>query len=215
MMTESAEYIRHLLIKYLNAELSDHELAEFEEWKNGSYRNKELVNIIDSADDVAERLAAFYSYDNDRIADILEAQFSAISLKQPGNVPFSKRAHRIHFLKTAWFRYAAAVLIILGISVFTFLNINNKSGLVQTPKVNTEILQPGADKAILTLSDGRQVVLNDSSNQLIEDGKISINKNNGILTYKTALTSTSEALAKEVFNTMNIPRGRSVPACLT
>ncbi|MBO9571917.1 MAG: FecR family protein, partial [Chitinophagaceae bacterium] len=39
------------------------------------------------------------------------------------------------------------------------------------------------------------------------EGSISIKIGNGFLTYNTALTSTSGALAKEVFNTMTTPRG--------
>ncbi len=47
----------------------------------------------------------------------------------------SKHRHRVHFLKTAWFRYAAAVfLLIIGISVllyFSCLSIEKRDGYCQ------------------------------------------------------------------------------------
>ncbi len=62
---------------------------------------------------------------------------------------------------------------------------------------------PGENKAILKLSDGTSIALNDSASQIITDQGISINKTNGVLTYNAALSSQS----RTVYNTMITPKG--------
>ncbi len=71
-------------------------------------------------------------------------------------------------------------------------------------KNNIDQIQSGTNKAILTLSDGSEIVLNDSTHELIVDGRISINKEQGILNYNTATTSETAVMR---YNTMKTPRG--------
>ena len=52
-----------------------------------------------------------YAYDDIRQKAMLEA----ILAKHPAiNERLVKTTHRIHFLKTAWFRYAAAIILLAG-----------------------------------------------------------------------------------------------------
>jgi transmembrane sensor len=128
-------------------------------------------------------------------SDMMQAIFSAEQSK-PSVI------HRVHFLRLSWFRYAAAILIVLGIGSYVFLS--KKSA--QKPVIVAEQNKlPGSDKAILTLSDGRQVILDNSNKENIADGSVTIEKANGVLIYNTA--STAAASANEVFNTMSTPRG--------
>ncbi|MBL7735372.1 MAG: FecR family protein [Chitinophagaceae bacterium] len=106
---------------------------------------------------------------------------------------------RMHFIRTAWFRYAAAILIIAGAGVFLVMNNHTEdqdttlSGIVAPD----EIL-PGGNKAVLTLSDGRKIELKEGA-EMLKDGGVSINKNNGELIYnKTNILA---------YNMMSTPRG--------
>lgn len=111
--------------------------------------------------------------------------------------------HRIHFLRTAWFRYAAAVILLLGIGWGAYLLNTEKSSDRQAkttvePTIQPEIM-PGSDKAILTLSNGKRVVLNQAGSEIITDGELTINNENGELTY-----GKSDIV---VYNTMSTPNG--------
>ncbi len=175
---------------------------------NAEERNnlQKLLNSVAKSDTVDIITEALFRLENPNekdeqfIANLTESIFSLQSNSQA--IQIQKPVHRIHFIRTAWFRYAAAILIVLGISVFFFLN--RRSDSVQTPGAVTEIIQPGTDKATLTLSDGRQVILSDSANQLIADGKISINKEKGVLSYNPVLTSDKSTAG---YNIMSTPRG--------
>ncbi len=60
---------------------------------------------------------------------------------------------------------------------------------------------PGSDQAILTLSNGQQVVLNSRSEKLIKDGNLSIENNNGQLLYNHSNVA--------AINTMTTPKEAS------
>lgn len=137
--------------------------------------------------------------DQDFMADELEAVLAIDKLRaaKPTIV------HRVHFLKTAWFRYAAAVLVLIGAGTWLFLEQNSVKKMPVNISAAAEI-KPGSNTAILILSDGSEVVLNDSAIQTITDKNISIDKRNGILVYNTVLTSENSAVS---YNTMRTPRG--------
>ena len=109
--------------------------------------------------------------------------------------------HRIHFLKTAWFRYAAAAILVIGVAAYlrnTQEKKNAETAQSNPVPVQNDVL-PGSDKAILTLSNGQKVMLDSTAQQTITDGKLSINNKNGMLTYgKSAIV---------VYNTISTPKG--------
>jgi transmembrane sensor len=94
-------------------------------------------------------------------------------------------AHRVHFLKTAWFRYAAAIIILFGIGAYLWNTLqNNKPLITQTQPVPVKNdLPPGNNRAILTLSNGEKIELNNSATETIKDGNLSIKNNSGQLIY--------------------------------
>lgn len=118
-------------------------------------------------------------------------------------IPF-QRSHRIHFLKTTWFKYAAAITIIFGMAAYLWSIQKDRLSLVQTVQsvpVNNDVL-PGSDKAILTLSNGEKLELKPTIHQIITDGKLAINNKNGKLIYsKTDIV---------VYNTMATPKGVNI-----
>ncbi len=115
----------------------------------------------------------------------------------------SSPVHRVHFLKTAWFRYAAAIaILIIGITVYyTFSHTpqpENKVANTTPPSVSNDVM-PGSDRAVLTLSNGQQVVLDSTTSATIEDGKLSIENHQGRLSYNDAHVY--------ALNTMTTPKG--------
>lgn len=154
----------------------------------------------------------------------LEAKLPAIlgpSSKNARNVPnqvdavqppleqkndYNRPAHRFQFLKTAWFKYAAAILITLGSVAYLWINTRDGKALATTNGKNrsqTDV-SPGGDKAILTLADGSKIVLDSAANgDLAQQGNAQVVKlSNGQIVYN--LKGSSD---KVVWNTMTTPAG--------
>jgi hypothetical protein len=122
-------------------------------------------------------------------------------------VPFGDNIQRdkkskIRWLAASWLRYAAVVVLLTGGALFYY---NNKENAPAQPVIQrvpvqakTDVL-PGSNKAMLTLSNGKTVALDESGRQVITDGEIAIQNNNGSLAY-----SKSDIVA---YNTMTTPRG--------
>jgi transmembrane sensor len=179
--------------RYLSDTLTEQELQLFYLILLNPDRDREIDDTLQYA---ADNLPTGYiaSMNAEKAKIIIDQIFE----KQP----FLPTVHRVHFLRTAWFRYVAAIVIIFGIGSYVFFS---KKSIDKPIIVAEQNKQPGSDKATLTLSDGRQIILNNSSKENIADGIVSIEKTNGILTYNTA--STAEASSNEVYNTMTTPRG--------
>lgn len=114
--------------------------------------------------------------------------------------------HRVRFLRTGFFRYAAAVVIVLGIGAYLWIsNKQNDAVLADSNKQVKTDIEPGRDGAILTLADGSQVILDSLGNGVIatQNGSRLMLKN-GLLAYNPSGKASGEVL----YNTMTTPKGR-------
>jgi transmembrane sensor len=112
-----------------------------------------------------------------------------------------------------FWRYAAAVLLV-GLSSYGLYLYYRPA---QPPVLAVEKVQPkpapdiapGGDKAILTLSDGAQVVLNDAGKGLVaQQGKTALRKQaDGQLEYITDASAEKSAEEEIGYNTVTTPRG--------
>lgn len=92
----------------------------------------------------------------------------------------------------AWFQYRTA-------------GTRTEKRIVQVKEFEKNDVLPGGDKAVLTLDDGSQVVLDNSKNgTLSEEGDTKVVKpENGQLVYEAAKV----AVAKPMYNTLSTPKG--------
>jgi ferric-dicitrate binding protein FerR (iron transport regulator) len=119
--------------------------------------------------------------------------------------------HRVHFLKRAWWKYAAAV-IITAIGTAYLWNIQTKEKpSVATTTSNPVPVQndalPGGNKATLTLADGKKIILDSAAKgEIAQQGNTRVQKtSDGLLLYDqgSAASNTSAVL----LNTLVTPRG--------
>jgi ferric-dicitrate binding protein FerR (iron transport regulator) len=96
---------------------------------------------------------------------------------------------------------AAAAVVILAITAGWWLMQKEKPA----PQiVDNKIIEPGSNGAILTLADGRKLVLDSIKNGVIAmQGNTSVHINNGQLVYDAAASAGDIS-----YNTMTTPRGR-------
>lgn len=108
-------------------------------------------------------------------------------------------AHRIHFLRSAWFRYAVAIILLFGVGAYFYFTPGSESIVttVQQVPVSNDVA-PGSNKAVLTLSDGSKVELNAQTTN-IQDASAIIENTQGKLQYQQT--------QRAVWNTMTTPRG--------
>lgn len=116
--------------------------------------------------------------------------------------------------KIAWLRYAVAIMLVLGIFIFwNNRNISNRaqSSLAEEKELDVDV-NPGKEGAILTLADGKKIVLDSMGNGVIaaQNGS-EIRLKNGQLSY--AITGAIEM--ESVFNTIATPKGRQFQIILS
>ena len=117
--------------------------------------------------------------------------------------------HRVHFLRTAWFRYAAAIILLAGAGVMGWYLLHTPKQEVATITPATpKDIAPGGNKAILTLADGSVIDLDKTGNGTIaKEGKTIVNKKeDGQIEYQGAHSplAIDHSLA---FNTLKTPKG--------
>lgn len=109
--------------------------------------------------------------------------------------------------KRKWLYAAAAAVFVMAFAGWYF--VSDVSVTLPVKEVvscsSKKELVPGSDKAVLTLGDGRQIVLDDTSEgTLTEQGDAKVIKlDHGQLSYNTS----GDESEKPVFNTISTPRG--------
>ncbi|SEW35234.1 FecR family protein [Chitinophaga arvensicola] len=195
-MTENNHHIAGLIGKYLDDSLNDEERIALEEWVNASGNNRDLFAAITDRQQLRANVKRFYAYDTDRISRKISAQIPEFGM------PSAPQVHRIHFLrKWGW---AAAAAFLIGGSVSLWMKHNKKTqpAIVASQTMN---IAPGSQGAILTLADGREVVLDSMASGVVaHQSGTSVVLSNGNLVYDGAGENTAEIQ----YNKMTTPKGR-------
>ncbi len=97
---------------------------------------------------------------------VSENEVTSVSESETSFVP----ARKMRFLRVSWFKYAAAVLIVLLAAVAYLWNSNKPfpaSSTEALAKVDKNDVGSGGNKATLTLADGSVVILDSAANGAI------------------------------------------------
>ena len=178
--------INELAFKWMKGIISPEERIEFMEWYNRS-DDGSAINIPGeiSADELTHGLS----------------MYNHISLEK---TPVRK----LNILNKSWFRYAAAVIIFLGIGFYFFKTKSPKEQLIvhiEPAPVQKDVIAPTSVNATIILDDGRNIILDSSNNGLIAtQGNIQLTKlDDGQIEYKGKTD-------KITYNTLINPRGSKV-----
>jgi transmembrane sensor len=224
-----SERFAYLFQRYLDKSCSEDERMEFMQAVNDELNGEQLEQLSEVAllnYIVDKQLSAhdsdqIFAFIKEKTINYTEAADSKLNVNNR-DVPVNKSyriAHRVHFLKTAWFRYAAAVLIIAGIGAYLWNNNRKEKPAFAHVSTGEENIQPGVQKATLTLADGSIITLDSAPNgQLAFQGNSAIIKKDGQLIYDSARGSFSpfekggsgdehKVTLRGGFNTMSTPRG--------
>ncbi len=188
-----------LLMKHLQGNLSDAEQEQLNQWRSQSERNRRLFESINDEEQLRQLVLAWHQEEEeDNEAIILSKIRRQIGSNTP-TIPVRRMSRLRRFA-----RVAAMVLLLAGVGGYGYYLMNRKSSAPAAMAKKTVDIPPGRDGAILTLSDGRQLVLDSLGNGVVatQNGTQVVVKN-GALAYTPGTGSTAP-----VYNTLTTPKGR-------
>jgi len=200
-MTDPESRLKALLKLYLKDQISPEESEEF--WRLLETNENERV--------ISEELQLLWEQsakDSTALPDkVWKQKMQALLDETPSasSVTYSKTPLR-YFRK--WTAIAAALLLLLGISIYFIFKYPTKTehkiSKVQLPQ-KVQDIKPGGNKAILTLANGAQIVLDSMANGAVaQQGNTKILK---LTKGKLAYNTTGEGLENVSYNTLTTPRG--------
>jgi ferric-dicitrate binding protein FerR (iron transport regulator) len=183
-----AERIAYLIAGHLRGTLSEEEAKELEDWISESDENLELFEKLTDEEHIESAMAQYKGIESGKAA-----AWKGVQEK------IRKDGGKLRI----WPYLVVAGFVLIVTSVFLLLPKYKPS--YERPFSHVGVKQElpaGTDRAVLTLSDGRTVIL-DSSNKglLASDGGIAINQNH---TGQVEYTGTDTAMR---YNTISTPRG--------
>lgn len=184
---------KQLLDDYRNGKMNAEQQAAFEQLLHSMESEPDLQQHLDEMLGQVEPVAA------EETQQYLYERIKENYIKE-------KPAGRVHFLRNPWLRYAAAIIIIAGLAVYFWKNEpkNETSAATVSKQLRTDV-EPGRDGAILTLADGRRLVLDSLGNGIIAtQNGAKVVLSNGALSYD----QNGDAAAGIIYNTMHTPKGR-------
>lgn len=193
MTPERQEY---LFRKYFLQSASPEEEQELMQWLSLQHDEKTIAHLMDKAWDE-------FSHHQ----DIFTQEQSSQLLQQ------ALQSRPAPVIRSRWFQWkrmaiAASVLVLAGAgSIWLLRQPAEKIAPVLTAKTASfKDITPATDKAILTLANGEQIILDDAANgDLTSQSGIQVIKLNGQLSYKASSASTTGEI---IYNTINTSKGK-------
>ncbi len=170
----------YLVAGHINATLNEEEREELDNWINASDANMRLFGELTDEKNIETSLAA---YKNMQVEEDLQ-----------------KTKRQIHFkTKTRFWQYAVAASVIIALSIYIYMTQFQKD----KPEIIAEVtdINPGTDKATLTLDNGTVIQLDQLANDTSITGQARILQNEGTIIYD-GKSGGSEL----VYHTLRIPR---------
>lgn len=193
---DDADYLAALLLKQLRQEITAEELEYLERWKAAHPSNAQVYDRVNDSEKLLADLTSMKQVDMEGWWQKISANITPIRR----TVPFYRR----------WYTYAAAAVVLIVAGAITWQNWQPK----KMPHVVTGTyvpaivdVQPGGNKATLTLSNGNVINLSDAnSGKLAQEGNVNVVKlKEGEIRYERA----GDLNIQEgvVWNTLSTPRG--------
>jgi ferric-dicitrate binding protein FerR (iron transport regulator) len=189
-----------LIVKYLNNPEDLTYRLQVEEYRNQSDEHDNFFLETKRLWDLSAKSALLQKVDESAAVANLQSRLSSHST--------NKKTKTIS-LRTNVFRWAAASIVLIGLASITyFFSSRDKVSDINKPYVSD--FDPGSNKAVLVLADGRKISLTDIGNGAIaKEAGLSITKtSDGQLIYTVAKETTNgKSSLRSAFNTIETPKG--------
>lgn len=195
--------IAGLLKKNCLNELTDSEKAVLEAWMDSSEENRQFARLIDQGEMLAEDLFSLEQYDTERATNKFFKQTAGRPQEDTPRSVVVKMYQHVFFRRTA---VAALFILVTGLSWLFIFRQKTASPDQALTKQAKPMVVPGGNKAILTLSDGSQVLLDSQHNGLVSTQGMAkvVKRADGELVYEKL----PGGMAGQVqYNIVSTPRG--------
>jgi len=187
---KKADRVAYLIAGHLNETLTEAEKDELDDWITESDENLALFEKLTDEDNIEAGIQEHLRLEKEK-AEALEDIKETIGLRKKST------------LQRIWPYLVAASIVLIAGSVYL-----NKSSTVikeiEKPIARTtkNDINPGSDKAVLTLSDGRTIILDSTGSGLLAtEGDVSIRRGeSGEIVYNGTTMTTQ-------YNVVSTPRG--------
>src|SRR4051812_12447384 len=194
-MDRADDRIQELARKWLMDTITIEDRAEFMHWYNNADDGEPLIISEEFATDELLHGLRIYKNIYEKNKDLRAGE------------RHSSPDRRLHFLKIRWKRYAAAIIIVLGMTYLFNSPPTKRAGTARTypVAVPNDVTPPTSAHAVITLADGRDIVLDSVGSGLITtQGHVKLAKlSDGRLVYKGTSKET-------IYNTLRNPRGSKI-----
>ena len=193
--------VRYLIGQYMNDQLTEEQQSALLQLL-GQHDENELIAVLREMMEGESAPAAAVD------PDIMQASLQRILAADKAVQP-APSADRVVPIYRRW-RWVAAAVVILAVGVTGYVLLNKKANEpVSTPTIAYKNdVQPGGNKAILTLANGQQIVLDSAANgTLAEDGSTQVVKEGSSLKYESVSQGGSSPQSAVAYNTLATPNG--------
>lgn len=194
-MSDQHPIIAALLIKHFSKTTTSAEEEKITAWLQEDEENKILYNSYLDSTRLKEKYADF---------DATDEAISWHRIMTAINKPVSA-AHRVYFLKTTWFRYAAAIILIAGVAGYGWFSSSKQRNQMNQRQSTVQTITPGGNRAMLTIGNK---TINLSNN------KTGITVNNNVAYNDGEKITTSFVIPEGNLLQLSTPRGGQYQAVL-
>lgn len=122
---------------------------------------------------------------------------------------YKQQSAIIRFFQKQWFSVAAILLVCISITLLKTNNTTHIGNNRLAGNSNKLVIVPGGNKATLTLSNNKVIVLNNAANGVLANlGSSNVRTvHNAELVYKNSPGNTTSAIDENAINTLSTPRG--------
>jgi transmembrane sensor len=196
--------IQAILEKHLQGEeLTIIEARELDRWLDQSEINRALFNRLHDEAYMKEQLQQMDDMHETRVWEKIQQHSTRNSA--------ATTVRHLRTWKRSWLVAASILLLLMASGYLLSLDRDTVATVVSHQQASNNI-QPGKEGAILTLADGRTVVLDSLGNGIIAtQSSTQVVLKDGQLVYKQLTTGDPDSIgtgSRLAFNTMTTPRGR-------
>jgi transmembrane sensor len=191
---ELAYRVAYLIAGFIKETLSPEEHQELDNWVCANMDNQKIFENLTDPENLDSWLKWREKLPDGEVLDRLKRR---VEFNQP---------RKKSLIRSFW-PYAAAVCVLLlaGVYFETKRPHGDKNEISQ--QIKARDIDPGSNRAILTLTNGEKIVLDSAKNgSLASQGDVNIVKgDSGLLSYTTVGSAANNA--KEQFNALTVPAG--------
>ena len=198
------ERLQILMGLYFDKTINEVQLHELSQWVTIHSKDEELIQLLEQQWNHHQANAIIPDVESDRIITAILTSSSSIQITPSDNNVITISS-KVKWLKRL--AVAASILIIFSVGYLKLqpgISLPLTNPIAKVTPIKNDVM-PGGQKALLTLSDGSQIVLDSASNGLLsqQGGTKVIKLANGQLEY----AATTGGGAESVYNTMSTPAG--------